>query len=93
MTYCLHLLDGSRLHRDSVIVVNESSESPVIETALRNVSKGENLCVDKSWMLGPVTTHNEAKVLALIIAARYNYDVIIDGERQKPHHRAWEIQL
>ena len=77
MTYYLHLLDGSRLHIDSVIVVSETNESPIMETALRDASNGQALCMERSWTLGPISTHNEAEVLALTIAARYNYKVIV----------------
>lgn len=91
MTYYLHLLDGSPLHIDSVIIVSETNEAPVMETGLKSFSNGEALCMKKSWTLGPVSTHNEAEVLALAIAARYNYDVMIDGElRRLPQEYAHE---
>lgn len=78
MTYYLHRLDGSRLHIDSVIIVSETSDPPTVVTGL--VSNGTNCCMDKSWMLGPVETRNEAVGLATAIARRYNWDVEIDGQ-------------
>ena len=89
--YYLHLFDGSRLHIGSVIVVSETSDAPSMETKLRDIGTGQNQFMTKSWTLGPVSTHNEAEVLALAIAARYNYDVMIDGElRRLPQEYAHE---
>lgn len=82
--FFLHLLDGSRVHRGSVIAVTENETAPIIQ---HNIC-GSNLIdengtpetFDNGWMLGPVPTKNNAKKLAYAIAREYNYDVMVDGE-------------
>lgn len=76
--YYLHLLDGSHLHRDTIIVIDEKSEPTNIEIEL--YTDGIKAGYKTAWTLGPVPTENEARGLALAIAKRYNYDVMRDGE-------------
>jgi hypothetical protein len=82
--YYLHLLDGSRCHRGSIIAITETQEHPVIE---HNIGvnplideAGTPQTFDHAWMLGPARTINEAEALAFCIAERYNYDVMVSGK-------------
>jgi hypothetical protein len=82
--YYLHKLDGSRCHRGSIIVVDNDPTAPTIEHNIGGSPlidrDGAPQTYDRLWTLGPVTTRNEATVLAGIIAARWCYDAMIDGK-------------
>jgi hypothetical protein len=81
--FYLHLLDGSRNHRGSVIAITETEVAPVIEHNIGGSKlvdeTGKPETFDAGWKLGPVRTKNNAEKLAYTIAREYNYDVMIDG--------------
>jgi hypothetical protein len=70
--------------RDTIIVVDNTpvmaatviyiNDQPVID------ADGKPVPNQIGWTLGPVETRNEAEVLSLAIAKRYNYDILIDGQ-------------
>lgn len=83
--FYLHLLDGGRNHRGSVIAITETEEDPILEININgskiiDISNGKPETFDTGWKLGPVPTKNNAKKLAYAIAREYNYDVMVDGE-------------
>lgn len=81
--YYLHLLDGTRHHRSSVVWVSSEAASPHIEHHVGDSPlidrDGNAQFYDTRWTLGPVTTAAEAKTLAITIAERYNYLASFDG--------------
>ena len=82
--YYLHFLDGSRVQRGSIIVIDNNAKSPVIEHRI-GISplidtEGNHQAFDIGWTLGAVESENYAEQLAFAIAERYNYDVIVDGK-------------
>lgn len=84
MSNYLHLLDGSRNHRGSIITITQSQNAPVVEHNIGGSplvdESGKHATFDVGWTLGPVTTEREAETLALCIAERYGYDVMVDGK-------------
>jgi hypothetical protein len=83
--FYLHLLDGGRNHRGSIVAITKSEDTPILEiningSRLVNITNGEAETFDTGWKLGPVPTKNNAKKLAYAIAREYNYDVMVDGE-------------
>lgn len=83
--FYLHLLDGSRNHRGSIVAITETETAPVIEYNIGGSKlvdeNGKPETFDIGWKLGPVPTKNNAKKLAYAIAREYNYDVMVDGQR------------
>lgn len=81
--YYLHQFDTAR---DGIIVVDEKPTTESITLIVNGepmvYEDGSVVKAKPGWTLGPVTTRNEAEVLALTIAARYNWDVEIDGQLQ-----------
>lgn len=84
MSDYLHLLDGSRSHRGSIITITKSQDAPVVEHNIGGSplvdESGKHVTFDAGWTLGPVSTEQEAETLALCIAERYGYDVMVDGK-------------
>lgn len=83
--FYLHLLDGGRNHRGSIVVITESEDAPILEiningSKLVNIANEKPETFDIGWKLGPVSIKNNAKKLAYAIAREYNYDVMVDGE-------------
>jgi hypothetical protein len=82
--YYLHFLDGSRVQRGSIIVIDNNAKSPVIEhrvgTSPLIDTEGNHQTFDIGWTLGAVESENYAEQLAFAIAERYNYDVMVDGK-------------
>jgi hypothetical protein len=80
-TYYLHQV---KTIRDTIIVVDNA---PTMTATVTYINDHPVIDVDGNpvpnqigWTLGPVETRNEAEVLALAIAQRYNYDILIDGQ-------------
>lgn len=83
--FYLHLLDGGRNHRGSIIAVTKTEDAPILEinisgSRLVNIANGRPETFDTGWKLGPVPTKSNAQKLAYAIAREYNYDVMVDGE-------------
>ena len=82
--YYLHLLDGSRCNRGSLIAVTETTDPPVVEHNVGGSQlvdeTGTPQTFDHIWMLGPARSKTEAKTLAMVIAKHYNYDVMINSK-------------
>lgn len=82
--YYLHLLDGTRHHRDTLIWISQDAAPPRVPHLI-----GGNPIIDKNgnpqffdsrWFLGPVESVAEAKTLATTIGERYNYKVFFEGQ-------------
>lgn len=82
--YYLHLLDGSRNHRSTIIWIATDANPPRAEYRIGGStlvdSDGNAQRYDNGWMLGPVASEHEAKMLAITIAERYNWHVALDGK-------------
>lgn len=81
--YYLHLLDGGRNHRGSIVAITEDENPPKVEHNIggsKLMDRNGPECFDNGWILGPVHTENNAKKLAFAIAREYNYDVMIDEQ-------------
>jgi hypothetical protein len=82
--YYLHLLYGSRNHRGSIITITQSQNAPVVEHNIGGSplidEDGKHETFDIGWTLGSVATEQQAETLALCIAERYGYDVMVDGK-------------
>jgi len=81
--YYIHMMDGGRCHRDSVVWVSGESTPPQVEHQIGNNpivdSKGNPVMFDAKWTLGPVESENEAMALSSLIAARYNHKICFMG--------------
>jgi hypothetical protein len=82
--YYLHFLDGSRVQRGSVIVIDNSAKSPVMEHRIGTSplidTEGNHQTFDIGWTLGAVETENEAKQLAFVLAEHYGCDAMANGK-------------
>lgn len=82
--YYLHLLDGTRYHRHSIILINQDAATPHVAVTVGDIAlvnqDGTPVYFDNRWQLSPVDSEAEAKSLAIAIAERYNYEVILNNK-------------
>lgn len=82
--YYLHLLDGTRNHRSTIIWIATDANPPRVKHNIggsRLIDSNGNIeHYDNGWMLGPVATEHEAKMYAITIAEQFNWLVALGSK-------------